>query len=726
MRELYKPLFKVVIRKPYFEKEQLLDLLLVEKEAQLKERLDNTVFKEAMFLASPYLYRNLIEWLDNKLVATDSMVCAFLKYYIRMICRSTPFGLFSGVGSAKIDNVTNITSLRTKEKRLSLDMCLLCEISTKIEKDSSIGKTLKYYPNTSLYYQNGKYRYIEVYYVDSVVSHKISEVEFNEYIELVLDKSKGGHTVNELSNFLVCDDIPFEDAFAFIQHLVKEQVFVSEIDPRLTGDDYFEYLIEKLSIYHSDKYIFLLLKEIKHKLDQISSNSNGSFDLYIDAISSIKKLEVKFNEKFIFQLDSRIIDPSSSVSKAIVDKSLEAFSALEKLCMPFKKSVYLDFKERFHRKFEDEEVPLVNALDPDFGIPYNNIGSDDLVNPLLKDILLGDNMVSSRSFEWNKVQDLLFHKYIDSIRSNKKTITITDKELDRLDPVNIDYQDSFSLLISIIKENKTEKIYLKGSNGQSANNIISRFYKLDEEIEGLTNEISSHEKNLNSDSILAEIVHLPESRVGNILGRPSFREYEIPLLCNSSLPIDKQINIEDLMISVRQNKLVLRSKRLDKIIIPRLSNAHNFSNSSVPIYQFLCAHQYQAKKFPGGFNWGFIGDIAQFLPRVEYKNTILKLAQWKFREEDIKHLHRYEDEDELKNNINEFREKYSLPLEILLIEGDNELYINLKSVLMIKVFLDTIRAKKHVVISESIVSYEDSSIPVNQVVIPFIKNTKDD
>jgi hypothetical protein len=726
MREIYKPLAKIVIRKPYFEKEQLLDLLFVENVTQLKRKLDNPIFKEALFLASPYLFRSFIEWLDNKLEVSDSMIHAFLKYYIRMTCRPTPFGLFSGVGSAKIDTITNITCLESKEKKLSLDMCLLCEISAKLENDDSIGKTLKYYPNTSLYYQNGKYRYIEVYYVNSVVSHKISEVEFNEYIELVLDKSKDGHTVSELANFLVCDDIPLEDALGFIQHLVNEQVFVSEIDPRLTGDDYFELIIKKLSNQHSENHLLLLLKDIKYKLDQISSCSNGNIDLYLDLIGSIKDIGVKYDEKYIFQVDSRIIKPNSSVSENVLDWSLAAFQALEKLYVPSKKTGYLDFKERFRKKFEDEEIPLVHALDPDFGIPYKNMGSDDSANPLLKDILLGAEVSSSRSFEWNKVQDLLFHKYIDAIKTNKKIIKITDKELDRLDPINIDYQDSFSLLISIINENNREKIYLKGSNGQSANNLISRFYKLDDEIERLIKEIASHEKNLNPDAILAEIVHLPESRVGNVLGRPSLREYEIPLLCNSSLPVDKQINIEDLMISVRKNKLVLRSKRLDKIVIPRLSNAHNFSNSSIPIYQFLCAHQYQDKKFPGGFNWGFIDDIAQYLPRVEYMNTILEPARWKFKEDEIKHLYAYKDEDELKNKINKFRDKYELPLEIVITEGDNELYINLKSILMIKVFLDTIRTKKVVIISESLVSYEDSSIPVNQVVIPFIKRKKND
>ena len=124
---------------------------------------------------------------------------------------------------------------------------------------------------------------------------------------------------------------------------------------------------------------------------------------------------------------------------------------------------------------------------------------------------------------------------------------------------------------------------------------------------------------------MAEIVHLPQQRTGNVLMRPVLREYEIPFLGRSSVDPAYAIPVSDLMVSVRNNTVLLRSKRLNKFIIPHLSNAHNFSFGALSIYKFLCDLQSQNIMTNVGFSWGPLESETLYLPRVTYKNILMRL-----------------------------------------------------------------------------------------------------
>src|SRR5439155_17414597 len=130
----------------------------------------------------------------------------------------------------------------------------------------------------------------------------------------------------------------------------------------------------------------------------------------------------------------------------------------------------------------------------------------------------------------------------------------------------------------------------------------------------LVQEITNTEQEHNPDIVFAEIVHLPESRVGNILLHPSFREYEIPFLARSSVDGHHQIPLQDLFVSIKDNKVLLRSASLNKQVIPRLSSAHNYSRNALPVYQFLCDLQLQGHKAGLGFYWGSLEGFYSQLP----------------------------------------------------------------------------------------------------------------
>ena len=269
-----------------------------------------------------------------------------------------------------------------------------------------------------------------------------------------------------------------------------------------------------------------------------------------------------------------------------------------------------------------------------------------------------------------------------------------------------DLPDSLACLFQLIGQSE---ILVKYFTGSTAAKVLSRFSYLDSEIEALCTEITNQEQKLAGDKILAEIIHLSENRTGNVLLHPAFRPYEIPYLGRSSRDTEQQIHIDDIMVSVRNKHITLRSKKLDKHIIPRLTNAHNFSYNSQPIYHFLGDYQEQHIRNCLAFEWGSISALFKFLPRVRYKSgIILSPAEWRFTHEDLKTV--MEENAISESAMREFRDKWQIPDRITLVESDNELLIDFNNKLSVATFTDFIRNRKSVILREFLFDSDKSVI----------------
>ncbi len=153
--------------------------------------------------------------------------------------------------------------------------------------------------------------------------------------------------------------------------------------------------------------------------------------------------------------------------------------------------------------------------------------------------------------------------------------------------------------------------------------------------------------------------------MGNILNRPTLYQYEIPYLGRASVDPAYQIPLSDLYLSVRQDRLVLRSKRLNKRVIPRLSNAHNFAGG-LPVYQFLSTLQHQDAYLNLRWNWGLLSQQS-YLPRVRYDRVVLSRATWRLAADQF-----------VLSDVGRLRTQLSdagLPAWFQLVQGDNELRI---------------------------------------------------
>ena len=662
-------------------------------------------FKEAIYLASPVLHDQLIKWHKDELrdeKEIDKLVLSIYKYYSRMQTRCTPYGLFAGCSTGIWGPKNEIITTDYIKRHTRLDMNYLCALAQKLNTHSIILPLLLFYPNNSIYLLGSQLRFVEYKYVNNRRIHQISSIDYNNYLQIILEKAKPGSTISELSNILVDDDITYAEAEVFIKELIDSQVLISELEPAVTGDEFIYQLIDALKKLNEKNNnleinsIIQILITTKEQIQEIDGQIGNNTEMYRIIYQQLKALDTPIEENQLFQTDLYKASTSAILNENVKKDLQSAIDFLNRFSLKSSNLNLETFKENFQIRYEDSEILLLEALDTETGIGYTN--KDKVgVNILLDDIFIPVRNQRSYNIKWNTQQDFLHERLISAIKKNDYTVIFTDEDIKTTENYSAVLPDSLSIMFRIIYENK---LYIQNIGGSSAANLLGRFAHGDDTIHKIINDITTHEQNLNNGKILAEIVHLPESRIGNILLRPVLRNYEIPYLGKSALPAENQIQLQDLMISIRNGKIILRSIKLNKEVIPRLSTAHGYSFNALPAYQFLGDLQTQyVEKSELAFNWGTLSSNYKFLPRAEYKNIILARAKWQLLKSDYQIL-LSEERISLIDKIIEWRKQWNIPQYVVLVEADNELFVNFDDVLSIKMFVSVIKKKDRIALDE--------------------------
>ncbi|MDR0863465.1 MAG: lantibiotic dehydratase family protein [Candidatus Symbiothrix sp.] len=728
---MYNVLNSFFIRSPHLSIKEL-------KEKLFEAKILSPCVQEAIYIASPVLYTELQKYLAGAITNTDErqrIESSLYRYINRMSSRCTPFGLFAGCSTGSIvgDNTTIV--LKDYNRCTRLDMYFLCTLSQELSKLSEIREKIKYYPNTTLYPMGKKYRYIEYQYKNSGRIHRVSSVERSGYLYAILKKARKGVRLNEIMDFLVENGIDREECLAFIEELIDSQIIVNELSPSVTGDDYFALLIHILEELHINEVFLSSLKEIQAILHQLDFEQKNNIELYQNIIQKIEEIKIPYEENFLFQVDITRNVASATLGKDIINELQSAMVFLNKITSRTKNETLYQFQQAFYSRYEDQEIPLMEALDPEIGIGYPVNKSSGNLSPLLENFYIpGQVNQGMMSFQPDVFLSLLFKKTLEVLKQNEKEVVLSDEDVKKFTASWDDLPPTMYSMFEILKQGSDQLLlHLTGFSGASGANLFARFAHIDEKMNEMVNEIAAKEQELMPDILLAEIAHLPDSRVGNILSRPHIRDYEILYLANSDLPENRLIYMSDLFLSIRQGRIFLRSKKLNKEIVPRLTNAHNFRNNLMPVYRFLCDMQQQQGRVGLFFNWGYLNNELNFLPRVRYKNTILSLATWKVKTEEIKHLFAIKEKEKLLVETKKWREKYPLPQKMLLQDGDNELLVDWEDIRSIQALFSIIKKREMIILTEFLYDPENSIVKdnngnpyLNECIVAFYKDKKNE
>lgn len=681
---------------------------------------------DAIAIASDDLFEKLNGNLGGEFTPRASkMVSTLYKYVIRMAARPTPYGKFSGVSLGEISEApTSLELSREFRATYRLDMGFTGYLSNLVLINPASQIRLIYFTNTTLFEAPDYFKYIEFKEADSTRSYQWIKVTKNPLLKWVLDFAKDGKRFPEMVHCLQLLGIPESKGEHYLRQLIDIKLLISELEPTVTGSDSHN-MLKRLQRVGDGVFPGSTLKEVERYLEVINSGRGKAQSF---SVGKQVRESTKSPSGNLFQADMLVDTTTNNINKQNIDElmmELQELSVINRVQTP---PDLESFCRKFSARYGDSEVSLLEAIDPDSGIGYGSVLYDDSESPLLHN--LGRRQERPERLSRQRAIQSITDRYRSTVESAAAPIELDQDDLQSLRSTKGEVNDhlpaSFYVLGNLLvpygcERNKEKFCFnLLAAGGVSSIPLMTRFSHLDPKLEKKLQECAAWEEEQVPEAILAEVVYLPENRVGNILTRPRLFKYEIPIIGQSITEDNFKISLSDIWISVRQGKVLLRSKRLNKQIIPRLSSAHNF-HYGMTVYRFLCDLQFQSECPDLSWDWGEMSK-QPFLPRVSYKHIILSRAKWNISRSTAHPLFNSADS---KSRIMLLKKKFGLPDVVSLIEGDNELVVDLRSPVGAEIVLKQLESRD-IVFSEYLFGEYDSPVRDiigkqynNEIIIPL-------
>lgn len=557
-------------------------------------------FRSAIRVASKSLYHEMKKAGFDWEQMNESTHTSLWRYMNRMQFRPTPFGLCA-----------SISAVRWKTRPIALVLHEKCSFHVwqdfKITQESVLHSMADncftkyaYTTNPALYRVMDNYRYLS--YETSEKGNRsfvISEADASATLEDILQFCKEPFSYAKILSRLRKLHLFTEEAAGNYAHqMIQSGILVPDqsLQVNITGKDY-------------------LLRTTHQRQRRIVDP-----ELFTDAADEL------------YVITERPVK-SGGLDTDYQKKIRDGLACLLRLNQPMANSLLDEFKKKFREKYDRQRIPLLKALDPELGIGYNSGLSPAAKPALLPHPDVGADEVAISPITWSATHSLLLNKWLSN-SDRYAPITLTQQDLDTLPPASCILPNSFSVVFRVT----CKRLVLEQAGGATGTALSGRFTLANKTILKNLRGIAGIEAAANPGVVFAEIAHIEEAHTANIDRREHIYSYEIPILCGSLLPADRQIALSELSVFMVDDELVLWSERLQKRVIPRLSSAYNYQRSEFSVFRFLCDLQHQ------GLLTAMSVDLSQwfpdqhFYPRVMYEGVILHLATWVIEQDVVNRL----------------------------------------------------------------------------------------
>jgi thiopeptide-type bacteriocin biosynthesis protein len=380
-----------------------------------------------------------------------------------------------------------------------------------------------------------------------------------------------------------------------------------------------------------------------------------------------------------------------------VDAIARGVELLRRLAPPRATTELDAFREAFADRYGRQEVPLLEALDEELGVGFGGETDRPDPVPLLDGLRFPSRPGLGTTLGRREVRLLeILHR---AWTEGAGEIALTADDVDALATDDAPpLPPAVGATAVLARTHEGLRVVVTGAGGPSGARLLGRFCHSDPELEHHVRTHLRAEEALDPGAVHAEIVHLPTGRLVNVLARPVLREYEIEWLGRSGAPGERVLPAADLLLSLRDGRFVLRSPRLGRRVVPRLTSAHNYNRRSPGVYRFLAALQSEGCVDGIGWSWSPF-DRAPFTPRLRRGPIVLALARWRVAGPELRELDR-RDQAGRWRAVAAWRERRRLPRWICLAEDDNVLAFDLDNVLSVDALVRAVRRREEALLEE--------------------------
>jgi thiopeptide-type bacteriocin biosynthesis protein len=693
--------------------------------ARLRAIVERPAVHEAIAVASPSLAAEIDAWLTDPASDRGQKVERGLVRYVSRMCgRATPFGQFAGCSVGLIGDATSLVVTGSPRTHSRLDMAYIGALADDLLRLPEVRASVTYRPNTSLYAIADQVRYFE--YTADAKRHRVYglvSVPATDYLDVVLERAAPGARFGELVDAVTAalDDVPSDEVADYITQLVDNQVLVAEFPPCITGPEPLPELIARTGALEATRPVAAALREVEGLLGEIDALPLGTRGgRYRDIATRLSALPTSFDATRLVQVDMVKPGLDARLGPEVVAEVTRAMELLHKLGPTANDHPLHELAARFAKRYEGREVRLVEALDEEWGIapPYAD------PSPLL-DELPFEQAPGGRE-PMRDLHAMLLREIHDLARRDGHVLVLSEEQLrPYFTAAPAPLWSAFSVMATVAAGSNEAiargefYVVIEGVKGPSGASLLGRFCHADPELRRRVADYVRLEEHDHPDAIYAEIVHQPQHRVGNILARPVLRDHEIVYLGQSGAPLERQIAISDLLVSVVDGRFVLRSERLGKRVIPRLTNAHTLLGG-LTAYRFLG----QLASDPALVLGMGPLDALPFTPRIVVGRAVLHLARWRVSRSELEALDRPSAAERFAA-VDKLRSARRLPRIFAVQDLDNELPIDLDNALSVESFVHLVKNRRSVTLVEMFPAADELCAEgpggrfVHELVIPF-------